>query len=78
MSKRLRNLTASFDVVDAKLGREMALGRAAVVCSDALQSTETQKPFETFFAAFLERSLALELRLVLPDEFGLFSLVVFS
>jgi hypothetical protein len=70
-------LTASFDVVDATLGREMALGREAALCSDALQRTGMQKPFETLFAAFLERSLALELRLVLLDEFVPFSLVVF-
>lgn len=66
---------ASLDVMDAKLGREIALGRGAMSCSDAPQDMEMQKLFETFFAAFLERSLALELRLVLPDEFVPFSLV---
>lgn len=69
---------ASLDAVDVQLGREIAFGRGVVFCSDVVQSTVAQKLFEIFSAAFLEISLALELRLVLLDEFVPFSLVVFS
>lgn len=68
---------ASLDAVDVQLGREISFGRGMLLFPDVVQSIEAQKLFETFFAAFLERLLALELRLVLLDESVLFPLVAF-
>ena len=74
---RLRTLPATFDVeADAQLVLGMTSERWIALFSGAVRRRQARKFFETFFAAFCERSLARELRLLLPGE--LFALVVVS
>lgn len=74
---RLRTFSATLEVVaEAQLVLEMTSGRWVAFFSEAVRRRQARKFSVTFLAAFCDRPLARELRLLLLGE--LFALVAVS